>query len=279
MMESPGPRCVSIAEDGSVTLTWEPIAESQILATFTEHVILHSTSANGTFVEVGALNVADTGAFVHAMDNAVAPPSVSGANFYQVRTRSGCNGEVLALETATVSTIHLSVQSLGSVANLSWTAAAQPALPTSASTYDVYRKILNGEWILIASVSGLSYTDNTMIDGGLVHYRVELSDELPCASVSNIVEGSFNIGVRDGATGPNVTVSPNPSKGSFLVSIGAQTTVTGWEMIDLSGKVMRSDRGLAVTDRLTLETGLLPGAYLLRLMTDDGVAVRRIVIL
>ena len=149
----------------------------------------------------------------------------------------------------------------------------------SASVYDVYRKILNGEWILIASVPGLSYVDDTMIDGGLVHYRVELSDELPCTSVSNIVEGSFNIGVRDGATGPNVTVSPNPSKGSFLVSIGAQTTVMGWEMIDLSGKVMRSDRGLAVTDRLTLETGLLPGAYLLRLMTDDGVAVRRIVIL
>jgi len=279
IMPSPNPRCISIAEDGTVALSWEPVPDSLALQSFSEYTIMHSTSANGNYQEIGTVAMVGEGVFVHEMSNPVAPPSVSGANHYRIRTRSGCNGVVLSDDATTFASIRLSVQSLGTSAILSWTPLSQPQFPSSDVMYRIYRQITGGAWELIATFSGLSFTDDAMTEGGLVRYRIELSDSLPCVSVSNIAEASFNIGIGESMLERQIAVSPNPTKGVFIVFTTPNIVVSNWEMIDLSGKVLLRASRLTSNDKFEVETGLLPGVYLLRLFTSSGVAIRRIVIL
>jgi len=279
IMPSPNPRCLSVADDGAVTIAWEPVPENLVLESFSEYVILHQYTANGPYHEVGIVDSVDGGLFVHEMTTPGVSPSVTVANYYSVRTRSGCNGAVLSDDATTFASIRLSVQSLGTSAILSWTPLSQPGFPTSDVMYRIYRQISGGAWELIATFSGLSFTDDAMTEGGLVRYRIELSDSLPCVSVSNVAEASFNIGIGESMLDRQIAVSPNPTKGAFIVSTTPNIVVSNWEMIDLSGKVLLRTTRLATTDKFEVETGLLPGVYLLRLFTNSGVAVRRIVLL
>jgi hypothetical protein len=279
VVQSPSPRCVAVDEDGSVTVVWEPVTDLFKPPSFSAYAIYHSTSPDGPFQEIGTVADISTESFLHGMDNPVVLPSASGPNHYQIRTRSGCNGAALYPSAATASSIRLTAETAGSMAILSWTPVALPVLPGTEAAYNVMRESSGGTWELLATVSGFTYTDLSVDENGAVRYRVELANELPCVSVSNVAVSHFNVGVDGMDVSSSITVSPNPNDGSFAIRTEAQWGLIGFELMDLTGKVLRHASVTSATDRLELKTGLCPGVYLLRVLTDNGSAVERVVVL
>ena len=186
VVDSPNPHCVSTAANGDITLSWTPSTDLAVPPSFTEYVIFHSTSPNGGFQEIATIPNINSGAYVHDAGNAIAPPSTTGPNYYLIRTRSGCNGNVLNVAVDTVSSIFLTVTDNTSTADLAWNAVATPNLPTANPPYEVWRLIPGGVWELLSTTDNLFYSDPVMwCDDELITYRIELGDDLPCTSVSN----------------------------------------------------------------------------------------------
>lgn len=196
VIESPDPHCVSVAANGDITLTWDPVTDNTVPPSFEAYVIFHSTSPNGPFgmaQEIGTVPSINNGTYVHTAGNPVAAPSTTGPNYYLIRTRSGCNDAVLDAPVDTVASIFLTVTDNIATADLSWNALANPNLPSSNATYDVWRLEPGGVWTLIGSTSDLYYSDPVIwCADELITYRVELGDDLGCISVSNEVSETLN---------------------------------------------------------------------------------------
>lgn len=194
IIESPEPHCASTAANGNITLSWEPVVDNNVPQSFVEYVIFHSTSPNGPFTEIGTVANIATGTYTHTSANPVVGPSTNGPNYYIIRTRSGCNAAVLEAPVDTVASIFLTLNNTGATADLSWNAVATPALSSSTGPglYDVYREYPAGTWTVIATTTDLFYVDPVIWCNEQVNYRVELSDNLPCTSVSNVVGDLLN---------------------------------------------------------------------------------------
>jgi uncharacterized delta-60 repeat protein len=64
-------------------------------------------------------------------------------------------------------------------------------------------------------------------------------------------------------------VHPNPGTGAFVLDLLLDGPATA-QLLDASGRVVHSQVLAAGTERHNLQTGLLPGAYVLRVQTADG---------
>lgn len=196
VIESPDPHCVSVAANGEVTLTWDPVVDNTVPPSFEEYVIYHSTSPNGPFgaaQEIATVGNINTSTYVHNAANPVAAPSLTGPNYYLIRTRSGCNDAVLDAPVDTVASIFLTVTDNVTTVDLSWNALATPDLSSSNPNYDVWRLEPGGVWELVGSTSNLFYSEPVIwCQDELITYRIELGDALGCVSVSNEVAENLN---------------------------------------------------------------------------------------
>lgn len=189
VVESPQPHCVSNDGSGNITLFWEPVIDNSVPQSFVEYVISHSISPTGPFNEVGTVADINTGTWTHNLSNS-SPPITSGPNYYLIQTRSGCNGSVVLSPRDTVSSIYLTVQNTGATADLSWTPVATPPLASSNGNgqglYKVFKEFPSGVWTEIGTTFEVSYSDPITVCLEEFNYRIELTDNLPCTSVSNI---------------------------------------------------------------------------------------------
>jgi gliding motility-associated-like protein len=119
-------------------------------------------------------------------------PISTGPNYYQVRTRSGCPTNPVVDEARyTVSSIHLDIVNNGSSVDLNWTPVAAPPLPSSngggSGLYQVYEEAPagSGNWNIIFFTTDLTYTFPVSVCNELRNYRIQLTDNLVCTSVSN----------------------------------------------------------------------------------------------
>ncbi|MBI1286773.1 MAG: hypothetical protein GC178_04265 [Flavobacteriales bacterium] len=195
IIESPTLHCASTDANGNITLSWEPVVDNNVPQSFVEYVIYHSTSPNGPFQEIGTVSNISSGTYVHDGTNAT-PPTTSGPNYYYIRTRSGCNDSVLEAPVDTISSIYLTLNNTGTTAELSWTPVATPPLASSNGNgqglYKLYREYPTNTWSEVTTTFNLSYTDPVIWCNEQVNYRVELTDNLPCTSVSNVVGDVLN---------------------------------------------------------------------------------------
>ncbi|MCF8258061.1 MAG: T9SS type A sorting domain-containing protein [Flavobacteriales bacterium] len=278
VVESPTPRCVAITENGEVNIEWAPVEDTFTPASFAAYSIYHSSSPTGPFQEIGTLTDINAGSFSHTADNPVAAPSVGGQNHYRIRTRSGCNGAALYPQTTTVSTMGLTAEVQGSVAMLSWTPVTIPALPGTSPGFRVMRKLAGQQWEPIATVSGFTFSDFTVVQNGPVLYRVEQDNNLPCASMSPVAEGYFNVGIDRSDAAQHISIIPNPSDGRIIIRSESGAGMSGYALTDLSGKVLLHDSFTDGREYLNLATELSPGVYLLRVGTKVGFSISRVVI-
>lgn len=278
VVESPTPRCVEVTEDGEVNIEWTTVEDTFTPPAFAAYSVYHATSPSGPFQEIGTLTDINAGSFSHTADNPVTAPSFGGQNHYQIRTRSGCNGAALYPQTATVATMRLTVEVQGSVAMLAWTPVSSPALPGTSPEFRVMRKLDGQQWESIATVAGFTFSDMTVNQNGPVLYRVEQDNDLPCVSMSAVVEGYFNVGIDRLGTASHIVVIPNPSDGRITVRSESGAGMSGYVLTDLSGKVLLQDSFTNAREDLNLNTELSPGIYLLRVETKGGLAISRLVI-
>lgn len=232
IIPSPMPHCVSLNAAGdAVTITWETVTDNNVPPSFVDYAIFHSTSPTGPFQEIGAVANINTGTYLHDGSNAVAAPTTSGPNYYQIRTRSGCNDVIGEAPLATVSSIYLSGNNTGTSAELSWTPMATPLLATANPLgYDLYREQPAGTWTLITTTTALSYIDPVLACGEQINYRVELTDGLPCVSRSNVWGSVFNSPLPDPQPIDSVTVDPTTGLATICWSVSTTLNVTGYNI-------------------------------------------------
>lgn len=234
IIPSPSPHCVSTDANGNITISWEPVVDNNVPQSFVEYVIFHSTSANGPFQEIGTVGNISTGTYVHDSSNPVVAPTTTGPNYYIIRTRSGCN-DALEAPVDTISSIYLTLNNTGTTAELSWTPVATPPLASSNGNgqglYKIYREYPAGTWSELGTTMNLNYTDLVIWCNEQINYRVELTDNLPCSSVSNVVGDVLN---NPATPEPQAidSVSVDPETGLVTVcwSPNASTNVTAYNI-------------------------------------------------
>jgi hypothetical protein len=218
VLPGPQPHCANVLAGGGVQLSWTPITDSNNPPSFVAYVITHSLNPNGPFVEVGTVTNINTGTYTHA------GASTTGPNYYQIRTRSGCNGAVLSPAPITIASIFLSVADNTSTADLSWNAVATPPLPSSNGNgqglYQIFREYPAGTWTQIGTTFGLTWTDPVTVCNEVVNYYVQLTDNLPCISRSNTAGEEFSNPVQPST---QVMDSVTVDQTTQLASMGWQT--------------------------------------------------------
>lgn len=220
IIESPQPHCVSTATNWDNTISWQTVSDNSVPLSFEEYVISHSTSPNGPFQEIGTVTDINTGFYTHISGNPTASPSTTGPDYYIIQTRSGCNDAVVLAPLDTISSIYLSLTEDGTNATLNWTPVATPPLASSNGNgqglYQVYREYPAGTWGLLGTTFDLTYQDPIVWCNEQVNYRVELTDNLPCTSVSNVV-GEVLTSSEQPAAQPLDSVIVDPITGYITV--------------------------------------------------------------
>jgi gliding motility-associated-like protein len=217
VLPGPQPHCANTLPTGEVVLSWAPVTDSSNPPSFVEYVIFHSLDPNGPFTETGTVPNINTGTYTHA------GASTTGANYYQIRTRSGCNGAVLSPAPITIASVFLVLNNAGETADLSWNAVATPPLPSSNGNgqglYQIFKEYPEGTWTQIGSTFDLFFSDPVTVCNEYVSYYVQLTDNLPCTSTSNVVGDTLN---NPATPSPTVMDSVSVEQDSQWAELGWQ---------------------------------------------------------
>ena len=188
----------------------------------------------------------------------------------QARTASGTYYDTLTASTGcdSIITLTLNVNPLPlPVVNL-WGADTLSTDPTYVSYqwYDA-NGIING-----ATLDTFLVTRNG-------DYRVFVTDQNGCSDTSAskfvLIEGINNLTTLEG-----VNISPNPSNGKFVLSILGISKSISIDVVNTAGQTFYTEQ---LKDQSSLKkelnfSTLAKGVYLLKVSTENGVAVKRVVV-
>jgi PKD repeat protein len=193
--DAPSLRCVSVLPNGDAELTWVPTVSN--FGTFDSYQIFHSSAPNADFTRIDSIADINATSYTHVGANAD-----NAEQYYYIRTRSGCGGEIYGIPTNTFATIlPFNADPTDDVANLEWNALSTPLPNTTLSGYyRIYRMLEGGNWTLIDSTQSLTYQDDVSVCNDSAFYRVEIEDNSGCVSVSAIAGGDFLTDVTAGFT-------------------------------------------------------------------------------
>ena len=211
-MVSPDVKCVSVQTSGEVALTWVIPPSGNF---FSYHLDTSSNPATIPFTLYTTVTPYSATTATHLGANAN-----TKRMYYRVKTEY-TPGNIVSAPKDTFSTIFLTVANVSGDALLNWNKISNQPIATSSLWYRIYREYPSGNWMLRDSTQNFSYTDILDVCSQLtdvINYRIEISDNTGCTSVSNIAGA---IGVTD-QTSPTLSpidsVSVDPLTGLATVS-------------------------------------------------------------
>jgi gliding motility-associated-like protein len=157
---------------------------------FAAYDIFSASSLGGPYTNVGSVLSSAQTTFTHIGANAN-----MASVYYYVQTR--CTGNIYTSSIDTLKTIHLTViNPLNGTAKLSWNALSTPSLSSTANSYKIYQEFPTGVWTLIGTknntnIVSYNYIDTILICNSNINYRIEISDNSGCTSVSSAAGGVF----------------------------------------------------------------------------------------
>lgn len=154
-------KCLSVDDDGNVTLAWTPIAANP---NFVRYEIHSSLSATGPFVFLQSVSDINQSNYIH---------NGAGADimrrYYFVKT-IGTSSEN---NSDTLSTILLTLSNSGNGnANLSWNSPGNNFPPETNGYYQIERAFEGGVLMLYDSSDVLLYTDTVALCSAQLNYRI-----------------------------------------------------------------------------------------------------------
>ncbi|MCB0428668.1 MAG: gliding motility-associated C-terminal domain-containing protein [Flavobacteriales bacterium] len=168
--------CISVNASGSATLTWT--APTDTCSGFDRYDVYGAAAQTGPYSLLAQINDPVQLSYTDGGANAQ-----NGSRFYYVQTVSAC-GSFLS---DTLSSMYLKLSNTGgSIAGLSWNEVRVPLPVTAVLPYRIYREYPPGNWMLVGTSSSPSFKDTISICNAQVNYRVELSDNSGCISVSSV---------------------------------------------------------------------------------------------
>ena len=182
-LAAPDLRCLSVAPNGDVTLTWINTPDPTNI--FTRYDIWMSPVATGLFSQVGSVTSNVLTTFTH-----VGAAGDAQAKYYYIETIS--NGTSTSSPSDTLRSIKLSlVNDPQGIALLNWNAMHVPLMLTSATTYSVMRQNPPSAYNEIKVFSQLKYNDTINECNIFYNYKILISDASGCVSQSSLVNGNF----------------------------------------------------------------------------------------
>jgi hypothetical protein len=222
--------CSNVQLNGDVLLQWLPPPD--ITGVFNSYYIYYSISPEGPFTVLDSVFDIDQTSFTHLFAGANAH-----ANYYNLKTRSGCNGIIYSNSSQTISTMFLQTSGYSnSTVHLSWNPISDP-LPSSASgIYRIYRKSYSTPWVFIGSTLDTTFDDNSAADSSIYLYRVEIEDTSGCISSSEIAPINTDISTPS-KEDFNFYINPNPFKEDLTLVISSDiNTEVCIKILDCLGK-------------------------------------------
>lgn len=179
---SPEIKCVSVASNGDVTITWK---NPNPQLNFNKYYIFSSKNKSGPYLAIDSIfNIATT-TYTHT-----GAAANGGQVFYYII--GNCGGSQNAPAIDTISTLFLKINNPGNgTAQLQWNDIHTPAISSSFGWYRVYREYPTGTWTLVDSTKNLSYIDTISVCRAQINYRIEIGDNTGCNSVSSAAGGIF----------------------------------------------------------------------------------------
>jgi hypothetical protein len=153
------------------------------------------------------------------------------------------------------------------------------------STYKIHRKLGTGPWQLIDSIANdnISYTD-LYVTTGMAFYYIEVIRIYPCnpslksgiyESVISNVGTSAPFGIKENQN-PEILVYPNPARQYLNILINQTGQTTGSiELYSMDGRKY-FDKELTQSKTVLDISGLPTGLYLLKIIRDQSMVVRKI---
>lgn len=216
-MNAPDLRCIAVAANGDVTLSWQtpaiPGGE-----TFNSYQVFTSTIQAGPYTQAATISNYSQTSYTHIGANAN-----TGPVFYYIKT---CYdpGTNFSVPSDTLKSIFLTVTNLADgTATLSWNAMHIPNLTSSSGVYKIYREYPAGTWTFIGNTTNLNYKDTISICSVFLNYRVEIADQSGCVSVSSI-DGDFFTDIISPNTPVPISVTVDPATGIASISWNASTS-------------------------------------------------------
>src|SRR5688572_20519684 len=213
-----------------------------------------------------------------------AASATTGATYQWYRNGTLITGATAATYSATTAGSYTAVANANSCNSGASTATtvtvnATPATPTitqnggtltsSATTGNQW--YLNGN--IITGATGRNYV--TTANG---NYTVIVTAN-NCASAASAVRNVTNTGVKDAMAGMSVDVYPNPATGSFNVKLSGYQKDATVVLFNLAGQKIATNEVAAdgKAKNISLK-GLAAGTYMLKVTSDKGVQVNRLIV-
>lgn len=223
--------CTKVENSGDVTLNWQNLPNGTDV--FDSLSIFYAINFSGPYTRHSVItNVAANSSLL------VLPSPNAKYQAYHFFGKAYYNGNTTEIATNTISSIYLNLNNnIEGLASLSWNAVANPILPTSANTYLIYKNYDTppGNFQQLAGISQIrQFTDTISQCDDSVTYRIEISDALPCLSVSNMAKKFF---LNEKPNTPLLKyVSVNHTTGNIeiLWNPSSSPDVTGYEMYSVT---------------------------------------------
>ncbi len=248
-------------------------ARTAVVATVNSPAATPTVTAGGatTFCTGGSVVLtaasATTGATYQWFNNGTAIAGATSATFtanaagsYTVEATA--NGCASAQSTATTVTVN-----------------ATPATPTISQNGGILTSssATGNQWFLngtpIAGATGQTYVTTT---NGAYTLQVTANG---CPSALSAVTNVTTSGVKDAMGGMSVAVYPNPTSGSFNVKLNGYQKEATVVLYNLAGQLIATDKVSADGKAKNIDIkGLAAGTYMLKVTSDKGVQVTRLVV-
>ncbi len=182
----PFPHCLAVEPNGSVTVTFEPPADTNL--TFFSAYLFYSsdTPTSGYNLVDSITNPAQFVKNISAINANDAP------EYLYIINRIYCDGYFYSNTSDTLKTLFLSITSLNPLnSQLFWNVMHVPPIPSASNQYDIYRGFPVGDWNHLTQTPLLTATDNLVLCDDTIPYRIEMADAIGCVSVSNVAKTRY----------------------------------------------------------------------------------------
>lgn len=181
----PSLRCLEVINNGDIRITWVPVSDPS--GQFFSYELYSSVNKNGPYMLVGSVNSLPVNNFIHtgALGNLQ-------SRYYYMITRYGAGGTSQSKSSDTLRSLFLTITNIGNgIAQISSTQLKNPPLPSTASTYTIFREYPVMVFTPIYTSQNYWYNDTVDICSVIYNYQIRISDQYGCISQSQITGDIF----------------------------------------------------------------------------------------
>lgn len=208
--DPPSLRCISVEDNGNVTLTW--IAPADTGASFGGYHLYYASGINGPYTAADSIFSYTTTTFTVTSVNAN-----NNTLYFYIRTRESCCSNY-SISSDTLRSIRMIVTPLSNErVRLTWNRIHTPALPTTSSNSAVSKELIPGTFSLFRNTPDTTTLDTNYFCNRFINYRVTIADLSGCISRSS-ADGEIFRDTKGPSQTSIDTVSIDPITGNVNIS-------------------------------------------------------------